>query len=166
MGKKPIVTYPNREKASSQVTRLAVVVVLLVSTLLLAWQTKRGWDLLEDAKQLHFVFMAVNLIFMIQVLRWSRGVLPMAAAIATFIGIFAFVSIGSWYSRDAVGFREQALSADLGLLTQVILGVQVVVVLVTIFAMSQNWQTEVEVHADNPDHPEYQHSGGGGTALA
>ncbi|MCK9249200.1 MAG: hypothetical protein M0P31_09535 [Solirubrobacteraceae bacterium] len=162
MGKQPVVTYPNREKPASKITRMLVIVVLLVSTLLLAWQTKRGWDLLEDAKQLHFVFIAVNLIFIVQVVRWSRGVLPMAAAIATFIGIFAFVSIGSWYSRDAVGFKEAALSADIGLLTQVILGVQVVVVLVTIYAMSQNWQTEVEIHADDPDHPEYH----GGSAVA
>ena len=136
--------YPNRDKASSKVMRLVVIVALLVSSALIAVVTIKGWDLMQEAKTLNVVFVAVNVIFIVQVLRWSRGVLPMAAGIAAFIAIFSGVSITSWYQRDAVGYTDAALSGELGLLTTFIFAAQIVVIVVTIAAFSQNWQTEVE----------------------
>lgn len=136
--------YPNRDKASSKLMRLVVIVVLLVSSGLILAVTIKGWDLMQEAKTLNVVFVAVNLIFVVQILRWSRGVLPMAAGIAAFIAIFSGVSITSWYERDAAGYAEASLSANLGFLTTLIFIVQLVVIATTIAAFSQNWQTEVE----------------------
>lgn len=136
--------YPNRDKASSKLMRLVVIVVLLVSSGLITAVSIKGWDLMQEAKTLNVVFVAVNLIFIVQILRWSRGVLPMAAGIAAFVAIFSGVSITSWYERDAAGYLDPSLSADLGFLTTCIFVVQLVVIATTIAAFSQNWQTEVE----------------------
>jgi hypothetical protein len=129
--------YPNREKAASKLMRVVVILALLVSSALIAYVTVKGWDLMQEAKTL-------NVVFIIQVLRWSRGVLPMAAGIAAFIAIFSGVSITSWYQRDAPGYADAALSADLGCLTTIIFAVQILGIVVTITAFSQNWQEEVE----------------------
>lgn len=142
--------YPNRDKASSKIMRLVVILVLLASSALVVVVTVRGWDIMQEAKPLNVVFVAVNLIFVVQVVRWSRGVLPMAAGIAAFIAIFSGVSIPSWYQRDALGYADAALSADIGLLTTFIFVAQFVVIGVTIAAFSQNWQTEVERVAPGP----------------
>ncbi|CAB4948299.1 unannotated protein [freshwater metagenome] len=136
--------YPNRDKASSKVMRLVVVVALIVSSVLIGIVSVRGWDLMQEAKTLNIAFIAINVIFIVQVLRWSRGVLPMAAGIAAFVAIFSGVSITSWYQRDAPGYADAALSADLGFLTTLIFAMQIVVIVVTITAFSQNWQEEVE----------------------
>lgn len=136
--------YPNREKPASKAMRVVVIVALLVSSALIAAVSIKGWDLMEEAKTLNIAFIVVNVIFIVQVLRWSRGVLPMAAGIAAFVAIFSGVSITSWYQRDALGFNEASLSADLGLLTTFIFAAQLVVIVVTIVALSQNWQEEIE----------------------
>jgi hypothetical protein len=143
--------YPNREKAASKLMRVVVILALLVSSALIAYVTVKGWDLMQEAKTLNVVFIVVNLIFVIQVLRWSRGVLPMAAGLGAFIAIFSGVSITSWYERDAPGYADAALSADLGLITTFVFAMQLVVIVVTIAAFSQNWQEEVERSV--PDEP-------------
>lgn len=142
--------YPNRDKTSSKVMRLVVVLALLVSSVLIAIVCVRGWDLMQSAKVLNVVFVALNVVFVVQVLRWSRGVLPMAAGMAAFIAIFSGVSIRSWYERDAAGYKDAALSADLGFLTTLVFIMQLVVIAVTIYAFTQNWQTEVERPAEEP----------------
>lgn len=150
MARKTELDYPNRDKASSKAMRVVVIVVLLVSSGLIAAVSIKGWDLMQEARTLNVVFVAVNLIFVVQVLRWSRGVLPMAAGIAAFVGIFSGVSITSWYQRDAVGYADASLSADLGFLTTCIFVVQLVVIATTIVAFSQDWQTEVERSVPDP----------------
>lgn len=159
-----IIEWPNREKSSSKLTRVLVVAALLVSTILIGIVTVKGWDLLQDAKSIQVVFMAVNVIFIVQVLRWSRGVLPMAAGLATFIGIFALVSIDGWYARDQNGFNEASLSADLGFVTILILIAQIVVIVVSIIGFSQNWQTEVE-HEVGPGDDTLRSNPGNGQPL-
>jgi hypothetical protein len=142
--------YPNRDKASSKLMRLVVIAVLLASSVVIAIVCVRGWDLMQSARTLNVAFIVLNLIFVVQVARWSRGVLPMAAGIAAFVAIFSGVSIRSWYERDAPGYADAALSADLGFLTTIIFVLQLVVIAVTIYAFTQNWQTEVERPVDEP----------------
>ncbi|EHN11486.1 hypothetical protein PAI11_16440 [Patulibacter medicamentivorans] len=151
MAAKTIIEWPNREKASSKVARILVILSLLVSSALIAIVSIRGWDLLQAAKTAQILFIAVNLIFVIQLLRWSRGVLPMAAGIATFIGIFALVSVTKWYERDQPGYKDADLSAQLGALTIGVLIAQVIVIVIAIVAFSQNWQTEIEHHVGFDD---------------
>ena len=166
MGEQTIIEWPNRDKASSKLTRVLVVLALLGSTALITIVTVRGWDLLQEAKSLQIAFIAINLIFILQVLRWSRGVLPMAAGMATFVGIFALVSIDKWYARDQVGYADRQLSADLGFLTIIILIVQVVVIVVAIVGFSQNWQTEVEHRVGFDDEEPRPSTGGNGPGAA
>jgi hypothetical protein len=142
--------YPNRDKASSKLMRVVAILVLLASSAVIAIVTIRGWDLMQEARVLNVVFIAINIVFVIQLLRWSRGVLPMAAGIAAFVAIFSGVSIRSWYERDAPGYAHASLSADLGFLTTIIFVLQLVVIAVTIYAFTQNWQTEVERPVDEP----------------
>jgi hypothetical protein len=136
--------YPNRDKASSKLMRLLVIVALLVSSALILIVSIRGWDLMQGGKILNLLFVALNIVFVIQLLRWSRGVLPMSAGLAAFVGIFSGVSIQSWYERDAPGYTDAQLSADLGFLTILIFAVQLVVIVLAITAFTQNWQIEVE----------------------
>lgn len=124
--------------------RIGVLAILALSGVLITVTTARGWDLMQEARTLNLVFVAVHVIFIFQVLRWSRGVLPMAAGIAAFIAIFAGTSVTSWYERDAPGYADATLSGQLGLLTLLILGVQIAVIAVTITAFGQRWQEEVE----------------------
>ncbi|MGX6446785.1 hypothetical protein ACVU7I_01755 [Patulibacter sp. S7RM1-6] len=143
------ISWPNREKASSKLMRLLVIVALLVSAALIAVTAARGWDLMQDGKALLIVFVVIDLIFVLQLLRWSRGVLPMAAGLATFVAIFAGVSIQSWYDRDAPGFDEPGLSAQIGFMTILILAAQLVVIVLAVLAFRQNWQVEVERRDDD-----------------
>lgn len=136
--------YPNRDKASSKLMRVLVIVALLISSALITIVSVRGWDLMQDAKTLNIAFVALNLVFVIQLLRWSRGVLPMSAGLAAFVGIFSGVSIRSWYERDAPGYLDAQLSADLGFLTILIFAMQLVIIVLAITAFTQNWQIEVE----------------------
>jgi hypothetical protein len=142
--------YPNRDKAASKLMRLVVVLVLLASSALIASVTIRGWDLMQSARVFNIAFIALNIIFVLQILRWSRGVLPMAAGVATFVALFSGIAIPSWYSRDAAGYNERALSGDLGTMTVFVFAAQFVVIVTAIAAFAQNWQIEVEKHDTPP----------------
>jgi hypothetical protein len=59
------------------------------------------------------------------VLRWSRGVLPLAAALATVLLIFAAVPSPAWFDRDKSGFADPAIDEGvLGLVTALLVPVQ------------------------------------------
>ena len=86
------IEHPNRRKAASKITRAIVVVLLLVSAVLVAVVTVGGWELLQGAKALSVAYIVVYVVLAFFVLRWSRGVLPLAAALAIVLLIFAAVS--------------------------------------------------------------------------
>src|ERR671916_2195050 len=112
------IEHPNRRKAASKFTRAVVVLLLLVSAALVAIVTVGGWDVLQGAKGLQVAYIVVYVVLAFLVLRWSRGVLPLAAALAIPLLIFAAVSAPAWFDRDRPGFAEPALGAGiLGLVT-------------------------------------------------
>src|SRR5918995_3994257 len=100
------IEHPNRKKASSKVTRAIVFVLLLASALLLAIITWGGWDTLEGAKALQIAYILLYLVMAFFVLRWSRGVLPVASALAIIMLIFAAVSGPQWFDRGKEGFTD------------------------------------------------------------
>ena len=51
-----------------------------------------GWSTLEGAKPVQLAFILIYLVLAYFVARWSRGVLPMAAAFAVLLGIFAAIA--------------------------------------------------------------------------
>lgn len=146
MARTTTIEWPNREKASSKTMRAVVILTIAISTGLMALISLLGWDMFQQARTFQLIFMAINVIFIIQILRWSRGVLPMAAGLATIVAIFGGVSVSSWWARDSAGYNDAALSGTLGTLTLLMVIVQGVVIVLAIAAFTQNWQIEVESH--------------------
>src|ERR1051325_6703466 len=146
-----IIEHPNRDKAASKVTRAVVIVLLLVSAVLVAIITVGGWDALEGAKPLQVAYIVLYLLLAFFVLRSSRGVLPVIAALAIVLLIFAAVSTPAWFDRDKAGFTNPALDADiLGLLTALILPAQILLIALAMSGFRQAWNVEVERHEEPP----------------
>jgi len=76
-----IVTHPNRGKPAVQATRMTVVLLLIVSAVLILIVTIGGWSTLEGDIPILLAFAIVYLLMAFFAGRWSRGVLPMAAAL-------------------------------------------------------------------------------------
>jgi hypothetical protein len=145
------IEHPNRAKAASKLTRVIVVVLLLVSAFLMAVITIGGWDVLQGAKALQIAYIAVYLVIAILVMRWSRGVLPVAAALAIVLLIFAAVSAPAWFDRDKPGFTDPAIDEGiLGLLTALLVPIQILLIAVAMSGFRQAWNVEVERPVDEP----------------
>jgi hypothetical protein len=145
------IEHPNREKAASKATKAVVILLLLVSAALIAIVTIGGWDALEGAKALQIAYIVVYLVIAFYVGRWKRGVLPVAAALAIVLLIFALVSAPSWFDRDRTGFEDPALDSGLlGLVTVLIVPVQALLIGFAMRGFSQEWNVEVERRTDPP----------------
>jgi hypothetical protein len=136
---------PNRKKAASKVTRLVVVVLLLASAFLLAVITWGGWNYLVGAKPLEIAYIIIFVVIAFFVLRWSRGVLPLAAALAIVLLIFAAVSAPGWYERDKSGYASPTLDSSLlGLLTFLLIPLEILLIAFSMRGFQQSWNVEVE----------------------
>ena len=146
-----IIEHPNRKKASSKFTRAIVVLLLLASAGVVAIITIGGWDAIEGAKALQIAYIVLYLVVAFFVLRWSRGVLPVAAALATVLLIFAAVSAPEWFDRDKAGFTDPALDESiLGLLTALLVPAQLLLIAFAMSGFRQAWNVEVERHEEPP----------------
>ena len=144
------IEHPNRKKAASKLTKMIVVLLLLASAALLAIITWGGWDTLEGAKPLQIAYIVVYLVMAFFVLRWSRGVLPVAAALAIIMLIFAAVSAPGWFDRDKTGFTDPTLDEGLiGLLTALMVPLQLLLIAFSMSGFRQEWNVEVERPADD-----------------
>ena len=152
-----IVTHPNRDKPVVQATRATVVLLLLVTVLLMLINTIGGWSVLQGALPVQLSFILVYLLMAFYAARWSRGVLPLAAALAVLLGIFALVAGPSWFARDKAGFAQPALNAGLlGVITLLIVPVQMLLIAFAMRGFNQGWNVEVERRdpsARAEDHP-------------
>jgi hypothetical protein len=145
------IEHPNRRKAASKLTRVIVVLLLLVSAFLVTVVTIGGWDVLQGAKALQIAYIAVYLVIAFFVLRWSRGVLPVAAALAIVLLIFAAVSAPAWFDRDKPGFADPAIDEGiLGLITALLVPVQLLLIAFAMSGFRQAWNVEVERPVDEP----------------
>jgi lysylphosphatidylglycerol synthetase-like protein (DUF2156 family) len=144
-----IIEHPNREKASSKATKAIVLFLLLATVVLVLLVTVGGWSALEGAKFLQIAYVALYLVMAYFVLRWNRGVLPVAAALAIILLIFAAVAGPSWFDRDKTGFTEPTLNEDvLGLITFIIVPVQIFLIAFAMRGFQQAWNVEVERYPD------------------
>jgi lysylphosphatidylglycerol synthetase-like protein (DUF2156 family) len=144
-----IIEHPNRDKASSKATKAVVLFLLLVSAFLVLLVTVGGWSALEGAKILQLAYIALYLVMAYFVARWNRGVLPVAAALAIILLIFAAVAGPAWFDRDKAGFTEPTLNEDvLGLITFIIVPVQVFLIAFAMRGFQQAWNVEVERYPD------------------
>ncbi len=148
------VEHPNREKASSRVTKAAVILLLLVSAGLIAVITAGGWSELQGAQPVTFGYILLYLVMAFYVSRWNRGVLPVAAALALLFAVIAAVAGPAWFDRDKEGFNDPALDpAILGLLTVVLVPVQLMLMLASMRGFAQKWNVEVDVPQGSPRPP-------------
>jgi hypothetical protein len=140
-----IITHPNRDKPVVQATRATVVLLLLVSAALVLIVTVGGWSVLEGAIPIQIAYIAVYLTFAFFAARWNRGVLPVAAGLAVLLAIFALVAGPAWFNRDKAGFAQPTLDAGLlGLITLLIVPVQMLLVAFAMRGFSQGWNVELE----------------------
>ncbi|HKH18275.1 MAG TPA: hypothetical protein VKA57_12180 [Solirubrobacteraceae bacterium] len=143
------VEHPNRKKASSKATRLAVVLLLLATAFLMIVITLGAWDSLVGAKALQVIYIVLYLALAFFVARWSRGVLPLIAALAIVLFIFALVSVPGWFERDKDGFTDPAIPSDvIGLLTAIIVPLQLLLIAFAMRGFQQAWNVEVERPVD------------------
>lgn len=158
-----VLEYPNREKGGSKATKAVVVLLILVSAVLMVIVTIGGWEALQGAKAVQIAYIAIYLIVAYYIARWRSGMLPVIAALATILLIFAAVSGPEWFARDKEGFDDPALdSAVLGLVTLIIVPVQVLLIGFAMSGFRQAWHVEVERRVD--DRPRGSTQGGGAVA--
>jgi hypothetical protein len=144
-----VIEHPNRGKAASKATRLMVVVLLLISVALFLIVTIGGWSALVGAQAMQIFYIGVYLVMAFYVMRWNRGVLPVAAALAIIMLIFALVATPAWFDRDHPGFTDPALSsAVLGTLCAIIVPVQALLIIFAMRGFQQAWNVEVERYPD------------------
>src|SRR5215210_6625901 len=143
---------PNRRKASSKATKAIVALLLVVSAAILIIISLGGWGTIEGAKPLQIGYILLYLVMAFLVMRWNRGVLPLAAALAIVLLIFAAVSGPAWFDRDKTGFTDPALDEDiLGLLSLILVPVQILLIAFAMRGFQQGWNVEVERSSDERD---------------
>jgi presenilin-like A22 family membrane protease len=159
-----VITHPNRDKPVVQATRATVVVLLLASAALVLIVSIGGWSVLQStAVPIQLGYVAVYLTLAFYAARWNRGVLPVAAVLAVLLAIFALVAGPGWFARDKSGFAVPAINSGLlGVLTLLIVPVQMLLVAFAMRGFSQGWNVELErrdpsagagLYGDAPPHP-------------
>ena len=138
---------PNREKAEAKTMKAVIAFVLFVSAGLLIVITLGGWERLlgPSVGIMSLLWAALYIVFGLLVLRWNRGILPVAAALAVILMIFAAIAAPDWFARSKDGFDSPALPEDLlGLLTLVLIPVQLILIAVSMIGFNQEWHVEEE----------------------
>ncbi|HZO05327.1 MAG TPA: hypothetical protein VFB52_03000 [Solirubrobacterales bacterium] len=139
---------PNREKAGSVTTKFVIVLLMLATAALAAVITIGGWSLLKGGGGMGIVcaiYAILYAFFAYLVARWSRGILPLAAALSMILAIFCAVGANSWFERDKAGFDEALLpTALLGTLVVILGLLQIVLIAAAMYGFNQEWHVEEE----------------------
>jgi hypothetical protein len=155
-----VIYHPNREKGGSKATKAGTILLLLASAGLTAIITIGGWATLEGAQPISIFFILVFLMIAFFVARWNRGVLPLSAAFAIVLLVFAAIAAQGWFDRDATGFDNPGLPPGLlGLLTLVLIPVEFLLIVFAMRGFSQKWNVEIEMTQEELDR---RHRTGGG----
>jgi presenilin-like A22 family membrane protease len=155
-----VITHPNRDKAASKATKAVVVLLLLVTAGLMIIITIGGWDALQGAKLVQIAYPLLFIFFAFMIARWNRGLLPVTAALSIILLIFAAVSGNAWFDRDKTGFTDPTLDESIiGLLTWILVPVQILLIAFSMRGFAQAWNVEVEK-------PESEVRGGGSSSSS
>jgi hypothetical protein len=153
-----VITHPNRDKPVVRATRATVIVLLIASAALVLVITVGGFEVLEGGGPIAVqgFFILVYLLLAFFAARWNRGVLPVAAVLAALLATFAFVAAPAWFDRNKAGFAQPALNAGLlGVLTLLVIPVQILLVAFTMRGFSQGWNVELEQNRSAPRSGKY-----------
>ncbi|HMS73150.1 MAG TPA: hypothetical protein PKB03_08950 [Baekduia sp.] len=140
-----VIEHPNRDKPESKVTRAIVVALLLLTAILMLFVQIGGWNVAKNMALLTFLIVLSYLVSAYFIAKWSKGLLPVAAGIATINMFFALVAVGSWSDRNADGFTVS--TTDPGLLAivcAVLVPLQILVIFFSLRGFQQHWNVEVE----------------------
>jgi hypothetical protein len=157
-----VIHHPNREKGGSKATKAGTILLLLASAALTAIITIGGWQDLEGAQVISIFFILVFLLMAFFVARWNRGVLPLAAAFAIVLLVFAAIAAPGWFDRDAAGYDNPGLAPGLlGLLTVILIPVEFLLIVFAMRGFAQKWNVEIEmtreefdrIHRNGPNGP-------------
>ena len=140
--------HPNREKAEVVTTKFVVVVLMIATAVVAALITITGFSLLSGGGGMGvvcFVYVALYALFAYRVANWSRGVLPVAAALSMILAIFCIVGANSWFARDKAGFNEAMIPVPIiGLLVVILALLQILLIAAAFYAFTQDWHVEEE----------------------
>jgi lysylphosphatidylglycerol synthetase-like protein (DUF2156 family) len=144
-----VLVHPNRDKPESKATRAVVILLLLTSAMLILVITIGGWSQLQGMQIVSFGYAILYIVMAFFVGKWNRGVLPVAAGLAILFAVVAAVAGPAWFERDKDGFDDPALEPSiLGLLTLILVPVQLLLVAFAMRGFQQQWSTEIEVSRD------------------
>jgi hypothetical protein len=147
-----VLVHPNRDKAESKATRAVVILLLVMSAALILIITIGGWTELQGMQIVSFGYAIVYLVMAYFVGKWNRGVLPVAAGLAVLFAVVAAVAGPAWFARDKEGFNDPALEPSiLGMLTLILVPVQLLLVAFAMRGFQQQWNTEVQVSREEAD---------------
>jgi peptidoglycan/LPS O-acetylase OafA/YrhL len=145
------IEHPNRDRPESRTTRAIVVALLLASAILLAIVTVGGWTKLQGAKPVQVAYLLIYLVLAFYIARWRSGLLPVAAAFAIILLIFAAISGPAWFTRDGAGFSDPLLASGvIGLLTVILVPLQILLIVFAARGFGQKWSVEVEHRVGGP----------------
>jgi lysylphosphatidylglycerol synthetase-like protein (DUF2156 family) len=154
-----VIHHPNREKSESKATKSIVIFLLIASAALVAIVTAGGWASLQGAQIVSIAYVLVFLVMAYYVNKWNRGVLPLAAALAILLLVVAAIAGPAWFARDKDGFDNPGLPPGLlGLLTLLIVPVQILLIAFAMRGFAQKWNVEIEMPREQY---EREHRGGG-----
>jgi presenilin-like A22 family membrane protease len=151
-----VITHPNRDKPVVQATRVTVVVLLLASAALVLIVTVGGWKVLQGMIPVQILYVLVYVTLAFYAARWNRGVLPVASALAVLLLIFAAVAGPGWFTRNESGYEAPAINAGvLGLLTLLLVPLQILLVAFAMRGFQQGWNVELERREPAPGSDPY-----------
>jgi hypothetical protein len=147
-----VLVHPNRDKAEAKATKAIVILLMLVSAALILIVTIGGWSALQGAQVVAFALAAIYIGMAFYVSRWNRGVLPVSAGMAVLFSVIAAVAGPAWFDRDKAGFSQPTLDPSLlGLLTLMLVPVQLLLVAFAMRGFQQQWNVEIEVPRDDAE---------------
>jgi lysylphosphatidylglycerol synthetase-like protein (DUF2156 family) len=147
-----VLVHPNRDKPESKATKAAVVLLLVTSAVLTLVITVGGWTALQGAQIVAIAYILVYGLMAFYVMRWNRGLLPVASGMAILFAVVAAVAAPAWFGRDKAGFVDPALEPSiLGLLAIILIPVQLLLIAFAMRGFSQKWNVEVEVSREQAE---------------
>ncbi len=153
-----VVVYPNREKASSKLTKLVVFILFLVSAAVMLLICLGGWSKLQGMKPVELAWALIYVILAFYVmLRWSRGGLTIGSGLALLLLMVSIIAGAgltgtSWFQRHSFGYgNAQSIfggtgfgSDTLGTLTVLLAPLQVLLIAAAMLGFTQAWNVETE----------------------
>lgn len=145
-GREVEIRHPNREKPESNTARLGTVALLVLSGLMMLIIAVGGWGTMTSGKPSLVLIMILYFVFAYLVWIWNRGVLPVAAGAATVVLIFSLIAGPGWFQRGGEGFESATIPETvLGMLTLGLIPVQMLLIVISVWAFTQEWNVEEEV---------------------